>query len=71
MKIFILIIFFIRKIVSIKDFYESFGHSNENIDNIINISFEDKKGIEFNINPRIPYIFSIENKNYRIHSPLI
>ena len=66
MKLFILFIFFfISKIVSINDFYEPFDYSNENTDNIIEISFDDKNGMEYNIDPTIPYVFSIENENYR------
>ena len=38
----ILIFFLIKSIISINDFNKYFSYSNENIDNIYDISFEDK-----------------------------
>ena len=65
MKIFIVILCLIESIISINYFDEYYDYQKENIDYTYNISFEDKNGMEFNLNPKIPYIFSIKNENYR------
>ena len=62
MKIFIClyIVLFIKNTNSI-------ASCKEQLNNIYNISisFEDKKVIEYNIDPKKPYVFSIENENFR------
>ena len=54
------IIFFIKNTISLTNF-------KKQLDNIydISISFEDKNVMEYNIDPKNPYIFSIENENFR------
>ena len=58
----IFIFFLIKSIISINDFNKYFSYSNENIDNIYDISFENKNEMEFNIDPKMSYIFSIKNE---------
>ena len=61
----IFIFFLIKCIISINYFNKYSSYSNENIDNIYDISFENKNEMEFNIDPKMSYIFSIKNENYR------
>jgi len=60
--------FFIMNTISLENYNEYFdAYFNEDIDNLndITISFEDKNEMEYILDPKKLYIFSIENENYR------
>ena len=65
--IYIYIFFFIKSIFSLDNSNNHSEYFNEMRENIydISISFEDKNEMEYNIDPKKPYIFSIKNENYR------
>ena len=58
--IYLYIVFFIKNTISLVNFKEQLGNIYA-----ITVSFEDKKVKEYNIDPKNPYIFSIENEDFR------